>query len=300
MTNPIIPWMGTKKIIRNELKLYVPNKYNNYFEPFLGSASMFLIIYDEYDVNKQYYLNDINDNLINLYFNIQNNKKHFIDYLYKYSKKNNDFFIKRFNQIKNDNTCEQSVLYLVLNKLAMFNRLSIKKDGDYSISFRDGQKINPDNLKKQIDEISIIFNQKNVHITKKNYKVFLKNAKKGDFIYLDPPYSDTSDYYQNNKGYGKISNNNEQEEYYKIFENLNKKGCFLMMSNTNNSFIRKKYSNYNIVDIYSSKLKELIITNYKLDEIKKEIDFTKYEKMIDDNISLEKVLNYISKDFIKK
>lgn len=63
-----------------------------------------------------------------------------------------------------------------------------------------------------------------------DFEESLKNAKKGDFVYLDPPYdSDTNtfnSYIEN--GFGK----DEQIRLAKVFKEFDKRGCYVMLSAT--------------------------------------------------------------------
>lgn len=62
-----------------------------------------------------------------------------------------------------------------------------------------------------------------------DFEECLKSAKKDDFIYLYPPYdSDTSTFnsYTEN-GFRK----DEQRRLAKVFKELDKRGCYVMLSN---------------------------------------------------------------------
>lgn len=108
-----------------------------------------------------------------------------------------------------------------------------------------------------------------------DYKEALLNAKKGDFIYLDPPYhpmSSTANFTgYTHSGFG----DNDQLELSKIFVGLNDRGCKVLLSNSGTSFIRTLYSDFSdhIKEVNVSRAinckasrrighKELLISNY--------------------------------------
>jgi DNA adenine methylase len=117
---------------------------------------------------------------------------------------------------------------------------------------------------------------KNVQIKHQDYKGVLKYAKKGDFIYLDPPY------YPVNKTSSFTSYTNEafldkeQIELRYTFVELSKRGCFVMLSNSDVPFINDIYSGIKGVRINKveagrainsngakrGKITEVLITNY--------------------------------------
>jgi DNA adenine methylase len=82
----------------------------------------------------------------------------------------------------------------------------------------------------------------NVVIQISDYKEALFNAKKDDFIYSDPPYHPMSTM-ANFTGYTKRGfGNNDQSELVKNFSVLNDRGCKVLLSNSDTSFIRRLYS----------------------------------------------------------
>ena len=99
----------------------------------------------------------------------------------------------------------------------------------------------------------------------------VKDAKKGDFVYFDPPYdSDTSTFNSYTEdGFNKES----QRRLAKVFKELDERGVFVMLSNHNTILINELYKDYNINIIEAKrninangqkrgKVEEVIITNY--------------------------------------
>ena len=98
------------------------------------------------------------------------------------------------------------------------------------------------------------------------------DAKKGDFIYFDPPYdSDTSTFNSYTEdGFGK----EQQKRLAKVYRELADRGCFVMLSNHNTSLVKELYKDFNIHVIEAKrninangkkrgKVEEVIITNYE-------------------------------------
>lgn len=106
-------------------------------------------------------------------------------------------------------------------------------------------------------------------------KILLTYSLKNDFIYLDPPYNPVSST-ANFTGYTNTGfHDNDQKELASIFKLLDKKGCNLLLSNSDSQLIRKLYREYNdymvSVDVNRainskgnkrSGHKELLIRNY--------------------------------------
>jgi DNA adenine methylase len=113
---------------------------------------------------------------------------------------------------------------------------------------------------------------KRTRLRRCSYEKVLRTAKKGDFIYLDPPYpplNGTSNFthYTKERFY--------EEDQVKLAESacrLAKLGCLLMISNADTPVIRKLYERWNIARLHVTrwitckaqkhKVDELVITNY--------------------------------------
>jgi len=77
--------------------------------------------------------------------------------------------------------------------------------------------------------------------------------KKGDFIYFDPPYhplSKTSSF----TGYGVNGfSEDEQVRLHRVYSELDKRGCFVMLSNSATDFIYNLYHDFNVKTIQANR-----------------------------------------------
>lgn len=105
-----------------------------------------------------------------------------------------------------------------------------------------------------------------------DFEEAVKDAKKGDFVYFDPPYdSDTSTFNSYTEdGFGK----EEQKRLAKVFKELSDRGCYVMLSNHNTTLINDLYKDFHIHVIEAKrninangnkrgKVEEVIITNFE-------------------------------------
>ena len=118
----------------------------------------------------------------------------------------------------------------------------------------------------RVDEINHIL--KNSIITEGDFESACNLAKKGDFVYFDPPYYNTFVNYQSD-GFSK----EEQLRLFRLFVKLSNKGVYCMLSNSNTDFIKDLYKEFNI-EIVS--VKRLISRNASL-RISEEVIITNYE-----------------------
>lgn len=99
-------------------------------------------------------------------------------------------------------------------------------------------------------------------------------AKSGDFIYLDPPYYPINESYSFTKYTMHNFTEKDHIELFHTFKELDKKGCKVLLSNSNTEFIKNLYKEYIIEELDSIRAinckgsgrkkgrYELIIRNY--------------------------------------
>ena len=240
---PIVRWVGSKKRIIDKIIKNIPDEFNNYYEPFVGGAVVFLYM----PIKNKAFLNDNNMDVINLYKHIKKSPTELIKKVAKYektyleSKNKKETFLdirKKFNKLINNYSLERAALYISINKTSFNGLFQINKFGILTSAF--GNVENPRFYKKeQIEKFSKKL--KGVKLTSVDYFDALKTAKKGDFVYLDPPYV-PDDFCKYSMNYA----NNEWDEddfldLVEMVEELDERGCYVMLSNSDSKFIRKHF-----------------------------------------------------------
>jgi DNA adenine methylase len=115
-----------------------------------------------------------------------------------------------------------------------------------------------------------------VDIKHQDYKEVLKKARKGDFVYFDPPYYPVSKTASFTSYTAESFLDKEQTELRDTLLELNKRGCFVMLSNSDTPFINKIYLGFKGIRISKveagrainsngsgrGKITEVLVTNY--------------------------------------
>ena len=198
--NSPIRWAGSKKKILNEmLNAFKPNK-ENYIECFLGSGVVLLNVLKNNDkLNyKNFYVNDINSNIINFYKLLQKKSDYLIENISKLAQKYNSYDVSekekyyydlrsQFNEEKDQDN--KSILFYFLMKTGFNGVYRENSSGKFNVPFGRKEKIaiNEEYLKELSELI------KKVKFYNLDYKSFLEKMKKNgnienSFMYFDPPY----------------------------------------------------------------------------------------------------------------
>ncbi len=274
---PFVKWAGGKRQLLKQFRdlgLYPPEEFdpitNMYYEPFVGGGAVFFDL-----LPKRAVLSDINKELVITYNVIKNNVEELITLLKKHVYDNSYYLKIRSQNVNNLSDLEIASRFIYLNRTGFNGLYRVNKKGEFNVPF--GRYINPvicdeDNLRR----VSAVL--QNITITNQDYREAIKSAKAGDFIYLDPPYypiSPTSSFtaYTAEKFLEK-----EQIELRNLFIELNRGGCYVMLSNSDTTFIHSLYSGIEGVMINKinasrainsksssrGKINELLIINYKI------------------------------------
>ena len=238
---PFVKWVGGKRQLLKQFRdlgLYPPEDFdpitNTYFEPFVGGGAVFFDLLPE-----TAYLSDLNNELVVTYNVIKNDVENLIKSLKKHQLDKEYFLKMRAQNPEKLSDLNTASRFIYLNRTCFNGMYRVNSKGGFNVPF--GKYTNPlicdeNNLRKASKAL------KNVEIKKQDYKEVLKTAKKGDFIYFDPPYYPVSKTASFTSYTSESFLDKEQIELRDTFVELHKRGCFVMLSNSDTPFINKIYS----------------------------------------------------------
>lgn len=275
LAKPFLKWAGGKGRLVPQLSQYYPNEFKNYYEPFFGGGAVFFSL----TLSRKTHINDINDTLMDAYIHVRDDIDALVSRLQKLEKQykkhseeeRKEYFLKqraRFNALQAG--VEKTALLIFLNKTCFNGLYRENSKGEFNVPF--GRYTNP----TICDESNLRAVSQLLHsstITTGSYKEAVKSAKKGDFIYLDPPYfplSKTSNFTSYHEDGFTVE---DQTELRDLFVELDKRGCYVMLSNSAAPFIKELYANYrqefvnanrniNAQAAGRGKIAEIVVLNY--------------------------------------
>jgi DNA adenine methylase len=207
--------------------LPIPEKFGTYIEPFVGSGGMLFAL-----CPSKFIINDLNCDLINLYKQIKRNYKALIEVTSQIQQDKATFLDvgKLMNDHKSTlNDLDKAACYLYLTKLSFNAHLNFKQNGQYVLAysrFWNKTVVDKENLRK----CSKLLQRGRIEC--KDYMAILKEAKKGDFVFLDPPYiTDTQKIYNDNWNIGSNEENmSHHTRLYNELLKLHKKGVYFTLT----------------------------------------------------------------------
>ncbi len=254
--HPFIKWAGGKSRLISQLKNFIPEEFNNYFEPFVGSGALFFYLTSSFKTKKNFslHLSDINSELINVYKTIKDNLKDLIKELqYNENEYYNDpkkFYYKLRGERFPFESIKEAARFITLNKTCYNGLYRVNKNGIFNVPI--GSYIKPKICDfRNLTKVNRIMNLRNTTIENYDYQKISSKIKENDFIYFDPPYfpiNKTSNF-TNYTSYGfDIS---QQKRLANFFNELDKRKCKILLSNSDTTIIRDLYSSFkeNIISL---------------------------------------------------
>jgi DNA adenine methylase len=276
--SPFIKWAGGKRQLLVELDRRLPPGWNTYYEPFIGGGALLVNLENQHRLTSAV-ISDLNSELINLYKVVKDAPGLLIEALSDEEFRNDEVSYKllkeQFNTLMGSpaHEIERAALLVYLNKHGFNGLWRVNQKGRFNVPFGRYKKRSIPS-ESSIRKFSALLSK--VSILNADFETAVTSARKGDFIYFDPPYHPLSktasftDY--NSRGFAFT----EQERLARLFERLSKKGICLMLSNSKMPAIEELYDGFHIETVMAKRfincngerrsgIQEIIVTNYRYD-----------------------------------
>lgn len=245
LVKPFVKWAGGKRQLMAEIVKYKPKTYKKFIEPFVGGGSVFM----ELQHNKTV-INDFNSELINTYIVVRDNLDALIQELEKHKEHDSKEYFYEMREwdrngiLEEKSNVERAARFIYLNKTCFNGLFRVNSQGQFNVPY--GNYKNPNIVNKEVlIADSKFLNKSGIKIMNGDFEEATKTARKGDFVYFDPPYAPLVEDSQSFVGYTLNGfDYKEQVRLRDLFVELDKKGCFVMLSNSSSKLIHDLYSDY--------------------------------------------------------
>ena len=218
---PFLRWAGGKRWLLKQLHNYLPvDGFNQYHEPFIGGGSIFFHLQPE-----KAFISDLNKELIDSYMAVQQDVELVIDFLKDFKNTEEDYY--QIRPVKFDDFFQEAARFIYLNQTSFNGIYRVNLNGEYNVPYgkRHNFKFNYDNLRK------VSKNIKNTSFSSGDFSEAIQNIKKGDLVFLDPPYTVT----HNSNGFiqynQKIFSLSEQYKLSEMIDKIKDIGAYYILTN---------------------------------------------------------------------
>ena len=271
-----VKWAGGKTQLLEQFIPLFPKRFNRYLEPFVGSGAVFFYIIQKFKPS-EVIISDSNEELMNTYQIIKKDVEKLIIELkqhkeYHVTKGKRYYLTIRATNPKHLPDLERAARFIYLNKTCFNGLYRVNSKGQFNVPM--GSYKNPDIIQEERLRTASKLLQ-TVTIKVMPFEKVLGLANKGDLVYFDPPYYPLNGKHSFTTYTKDAFLEEEQELLAETFTKLDKKGCFVMESNSATMFIKGLYHTFNIATVKARRMincdgskrgeiKEYVITNYRV------------------------------------
>jgi DNA adenine methylase len=268
---PFVKWAGGKGRLLSQLRPLLPSgvEHMRHVEPFVGGGALFFSRRP-----RRALLTDINPALVATYSAIRDEVEEVIGALrrlaVRHSKESYYQIRERYNDRRRVSAPKRAAMFIYLNKTCFNGLHRVNRKGEFNVpvgSYKNPRILNEEGLHGASHALQ------GAKLKCTPFDALLENAKPGDFVYFDPPYepvSQTASFTSYTSG---GFSQDDQTRLRDVYKALDRRGCKLMLSNSDVPFIRELYRNFAIDTVAApraincdakkrGKVSELIVRNY--------------------------------------
>ena len=241
--SPIIKWVGGKTRLLGELTARAPQKIERYYEAFAGGAALFFRLAPARAV-----INDGNRDLVGMYRAVAADPDAIIRRLEIHRKLHGESHYYETRARWNDagvswTALDRAATFIYLNKTCFNGLWRVNRSGHFNVPmgrYEDPPICNADALRLAGQAMA------NVDFRVGDFRVAVKDAAKGDFVYFDPPYDPATPTSNFTSYTVDAFGQDAQRDLAELAHELIGRGCKVMLSNNDTPFVRSLYKGLTI------------------------------------------------------
>jgi len=230
---PFVKWAGGKRQLIPILNQNLPESFGTYYEPFLGGgALLFHILADKN--GQKCSISDLNSDLVLAYTTIRDRIDSLIASLKNHEKnyqKNSESYYYSIRESNPRSEIEKTSRLIFLNRTCFNGLYRVNSKGKFNVPL--GKYSNPNIVNEEnLYAVSNILQSSRISIKCRDFEAVLRDAKKGDLIYFDPPYQPTSATANFTSYTNKDFTYDDLTRLAELCLKLDSRGCNVLLSNS--------------------------------------------------------------------
>jgi DNA adenine methylase len=246
VARPFLKWAGGKRQLLPHLLKYVPARFGAYFEPFVGGGALFFALRPERAT-----LADVNERLVRAYRGVADHVGDVMRLLSGYPHDSEFFYKLRAKAIDARSDAEVAAWFIYLNRTGYNGLYRVNRKNGFNVPF--GRYANPTVCDEPtLQACSRALAGKSLVVG--DFEAVASKAKRGDFVYFDPPYaplSATSSFTSyTSGGFGP----DDQRRLRDVASALKRRGVHVLLSNSSAPLIRELYEGFEVFEAPATRM----------------------------------------------
>lgn len=241
-TSPPIKWAGGKTRLLPELLARLPPAWGTFYEPFAGGAALFFKI-----APKRAVVADVNADLIGMYRVLAIDPAAVIRDLRRHKRSHS---AQHYYAVRDQwklraswSPSRAAGAFVYLNKTCFNGLWRVNRAGEFNVPLGAYDKpaiCEPESLRRA----HVLLARADLRVG--DYRQTVRDAEAGDLIYFDPPYDPLSTTAAFTAFTPTRFGRDEQRQLSETAKQLVRRGCHVMLSNSDTPFIRSLYDDFKI------------------------------------------------------
>ena len=247
---PFLKWAGGKRQLLPTFREFYPERFRAYHEPFLGSGAVFFDLAAAGRLgNGGVRLTDVNADLVGCWLRLRDDPDAVVEHLralatdYEADPADHYYRVRdRFNPARqaimngtgpraDRYTPDLAAMFIYLNRTGYNGLFRLNSRGLFNVPrgrYKNPRICDEENLRR----VSAALATLSVTVEPAGFDAVLRTARKGDFIYFDPPYAplSTTAYFTSYTSRG--FDGEDQRRLQQVAVELAAKGCHVLLSNS--------------------------------------------------------------------
>ncbi|KEQ56817.1 Modification methylase MjaIII protein [Marine Group I thaumarchaeote SCGC AAA799-N04] len=240
---PFVKWAGGKRQLIPILNENLPKTFGTYYEPFIGGGALLFHILTERNGQKCS-ISDLNSDLVLAYTTIRNRIDELISSLKNHERNYRKDSKSYYYSVRESNPrseIEKTSRLLFLNRTCFNGLYRVNSKGKFNVPL--GRYTNPNIVNEEnLRSVSAILQSSKVSIKCRDFEAVLRDAKRGDLVYFDPPYQPVSDTANFTSYTNKDFTDKDLERLADLCNKLDSKGCKVLLSNSDSKQVTDMFS----------------------------------------------------------
>ncbi len=192
---PLLRWAGSKRRLLPHLLGLAPRSFGKYIEPFAGSACLFFALRPREAV-----LGDFNGELMLSYSTLARHPRLTARAVHGHATTAEDYYVVRALNPADLSSIDRAARFIFLNRLCFNGIYRTNRQGRFNVPM--GRSTG--NIPSEAAFVRCAYALRAATLVNDDFRVTLRRVRKGDFVYLDPPYTTARGTY-GEYGYGAFS-----------------------------------------------------------------------------------------------
>jgi DNA adenine methylase len=237
--HPFVKWAGGKTALLSEIAHRIPRTrtFRRYVEPFVGAGALFFWIRRSFP-GLSCSIADSNEDLINAYRAIRDHTERVLAKLETHQLLHGEEHFYAVRKAAPREPAERAARFIYLNRTCYNGLYRVNRRGNFNVPF--GRYDHPRIVDRE-NLLAVATVLADVEIETADFERATEGAGPEDLVYFDPPYhplSETSAFTgYTSGGFGA----DEQRRLARVFEDLTRRGAFVILSNSSSEFVRRLY-----------------------------------------------------------